>query len=339
MYKFRNDYSEMAHPNILNALIKYSNEQNDTYGLDKHSKNAEKQIKKLFDLKKSAVYFVSGGTQANMLVISYFLKPYEGVIACDTGHINVHETAAVESSGHKIYTVKNKDGKVTPEEVLRALKINNNEHMVKLKMVYISNSTEIGTIYSKKELEELYKVCKENDLFLFIDGARLSSALTSKENDLKCNELANLCDVFYIGGTKNGLLSGEAIILNNVKDKNEFRYHIKNKGAMLAKGFVLGIQFEEIFKNDLYFKLGSYANHLADIIKDSLKDHNIEMLDSPTNQIFVKADNKLKELLIGKYDCELWEELDDYTIVRIVTSWATKVSSVNKLIEDIGLLF
>ena len=202
-------------------------------------------------------------------------------------------------------------------------------------MVYISNSSETGTIYKKKELEELYQVCKENDLLLFIDGARLASALTSKENDIKIEEFAKLCDVFYIGGTKNGLLSGEAIVINNVEGETYFRHHIKNKGAMLAKGFVLGIQFEEIFKNNLYFDLALKANEMADYIKENLSKNGVKVDPSPTNQIFITLSKKASLLTIDKYDVELWEEKEKENVIRVVTSFNTDLESCNELINDI----
>ena len=261
MLNFKNDYCGIAHEKVLEKLLDNKKNTYVGYGMDEESNNAKKLIKDTFKLTNSEIHFVSGGTQANLLVISYFLRPYEGVICCDSGHINVHETAAIEATGHKIYVTPNVNGKILKEDVLKALRLNNNEHTVKLKMVYISNSSETGTIYKKKELEELYQVCKENDLLLFIDGARLASALTSKENDIKIEEFSKLCDVFYIGGTKNGLLSGEAIVINNVEGETYFRHHIKNKGAMLAKGFVLGIQFEEIFKNNLFIHVSSKIHH------------------------------------------------------------------------------
>ena len=202
-------------------------------------------------------------------------------------------------------------------------------------MVYISNSSETGTIYNKKELEELYQVCKENDLILFIDGARLASALTSKDNDIEIKDFASLCDVFYIGGTKNGLMSGEAIVLNNVTQETYFRHHIKNKGAMLAKGYALGIQFEEIFTNNLYFDIAKHANKMADLIKENLLAGGVKVANSPTNQIFVTLSKKASQLAIEKYDLELWEEKETENVVRIVTSFNTNVESCKELINDI----
>lgn len=331
---FRNDYGVLAHPRMLKALSDCMDETNLPYGLDIHSDNAKKLIKERFELENTNIHFVTGGTQANLLVISAFLKDYEAVISCDSGHINVHETGAIESTGHKIITVKNIDGKLTVEEVKKALDYHKGEHMVKPKMLYISNSTESGTIYKKDELIKLRKLCDEHDLYLFLDGARLASALTCSENDVEINMLGKICDAFYIGGTKNGLLSGEAIVIPNPKLDKEFRYHIKNKGAMIAKGFVLGIQFEEAFKDDLYFELAKHSNKMAQYIKDNLKDVKY-FIDSPTNQLFMEFDKDVAAKLVEKYDCEVWQENENSTVIRIVTSFMTTLSQCDLLIKDI----
>jgi len=332
-HRFTNDYSEIAAKEIIKAVYDNIDDQNIGYGLDVHSSNAKNLILKTFNVKDGDVFFVSGGTQANMLVISYLLKPYEGVIACNTGHINVHETASVEGSGHKIYTVPNHDGKVTANEVKKALAINRDEHMVKLKMVYISNSTETGTIYSIKELKELRQVCDENNLILFMDGARLPVALTSPKNDVKKEDLGELCDVFYAGGTKNGLMSGEAIVFKNKEVATDFRWHIKNKGAMLAKGFVLGIQFERAFSDNLYFDLAANSNTMAGYLKENLKDVVEFTNDSPTNQLFFKVDTNKATKVINDFGLELWEDLEDKQVVRIVTSFATTKEDCDSLIK------
>lgn len=333
---FRNDYCELAHERILRALLNAKDEQNVGYGLDKHSENARNLIKDIFKLDNPEIQFLAGGTQVNMTVISYLLKPYEAVISCDTGHINVHETGAVEGSGNKIVVVPNVNGKVTAEEVEKVMRLHRDEHMVKIKMVYISNSTEIGTIYYKDELLKLREVCDKYGLYLFLDGARLGSALTCKVNDVTCELIGQVCDAFYIGGTKNGTLYGEAVVLANKTLFNDFRYHIKNKGAMLSKGFSLGIQFEELFKDGLFFEIGCHENEMADLIKQELLKLNIEFIkDSPTNQIFVDVDKKMAHNLINEYGCELWEEKEYSTVVRIVTSFNTTVEAVNELLADL----
>ncbi|MGN1294959.1 MAG: threonine aldolase family protein [Bacilli bacterium] len=339
-YSFMNDYSEIAHPQVLQALLDLSGEQNNGYGLDKHSKNAALLIKRKFACPQADVHFLSGGTQTNMVGISYILRPYEAVLCVKTGHINVHETGAVEASGHKIFAIEGKDGKITCEMIKEALHYHHDEHMVKIGMVYISNSTECGTIYSKKELEDIYSLCQKENLYLFIDGARLASALTSLENDMSCEFLASHCDMFYIGGTKIGLTSGEALVIVNEKLQKDFRYQIKNKGAMLAKGFVLGIEFETVFKDDLYFQMGEYENKLASYLQDALVKRNIKLANiSQTNQIFVIMENDKIKKLNEMYDFEKWEDIDENrSSIRFVISFATPKEKVDELIQDISKL-
>lgn len=329
---FRNDYSELCHINILKALENAYDIQNIGYGLDDYSLKAQERIKEVFNCKESEVHFLVGGTQTNMTVISYILRDYEAVIAVDGGHINVHETGSVESTGHKIYTVKGMNGKVTVDDVLEAININHNEHTVKIRMVYISNATEIGTIYSKDELSKLYKVCKENDLYLFMDGARLGTALTSDENDIDVKEIASLCDVFYIGGTKNGLMAGEAVVINNKELFGYFRHQIKNKGAMLAKGFFLGIQFDEAFKNNLYFEIAKHTNEMASIIKKELLNLGFCVSPSPTNQLFVTLPIDKAQKVMDEFGCELWIDGKETMVIRIVTSFNTTKSDVKEIV-------
>lgn len=336
-YSFKNDYSELCHPELLAALQKASNEQNIGYGLDKHSDSAKKLIKEKLESDDCDIHFVTGGTQANASVISYILRPYEAVLSCSTGHINVHETGAIEATGHKVYTVPGVDGKLTPTDIEAALKYHQDEHMVKIGMVYISQSTEIGTVYSAVELQALYDVCKENDLYFYIDGARLSSGLAA--SDVEFNQLKDLCDVMYIGGTKIGMLSGEAIVIFHNQLKPFFRYHIKNKGAMLAKGYVVGIQFEAAFENDLYFKMGQHENELARYLSDELKKLSISFLsESPTNQIFPIFSKEQVEKLQQLYAFEIWEPVEDKIAIRFVTSWSTTKEVCAELIEDIKAL-
>ena len=338
MKLFRNDYSELAHPRILDALKRYEDEQNTPYGLDEHSLNAEKMILETFNSPKGKVFFLAGGTQTNVLFISSLLKHYEGVIACDSGHINVHETAALEGQGYKIITVLGKDGKVYPEDIEKVMKTYINEHMVKPAMVYISNSTEIGTIYTKDELLALREVTKKYGLYLFMDGARLGSALTSRNNDVPPSLLGEVVDAFYVGGTKNGMLFGEALVINNEDLAENFRYHIKNKLAMLAKGFVVGIEFEEAFKDGLYFELAKQTNAMADLLKDNFKMLGLDILPSPTNQIFLTIDKDKATKLMDRYGCELWEDKGDKLIIRFVTSFLTIEDDVEELASYISSL-
>ena len=334
-HRFTNDYSSLCHPKILEALANLKDEQNIAYGLDKHSLKAEAYIKDIFESDKGQVYFISGGTMTNLLFISYALKPYEAVIALESGHINVHETGAVEATGHKIITVKGKDGKMYPEDILNALKIYRDEHMVKPRMVYISDSTEIGTIYTRQELLDLNEVCKDNDLYFYIDGARLGSALTSKDNDVEPGLFGKVCDAFYVGGAKNGLMLGEALVINNPELQKDFRYHIKNKGAMVSKGYLLGAIFEEAFKDGLYFDIARETNEVADYLKAKLKENNIDVLPSPTNQVFATLSKKHAQLLMNEYGLELWEDKGDKIVVRFVTSFTTKKEDADELIAFI----
>lgn len=337
MYSFRNDYSEGAHPRILELLMKSNLEQREGYGLDEHSLRAQEYIRKEIRDPKADVHFIPGGTQTNMLTISAFLRPYQCVIAADTGHINVHETGAVEATGHKVYTVPHEDGKLTAKGLLDAIKANQSEHMVQPKMVYISNTTELGTIYSKVELSEISRICKQYGLLLFLDGARIASALTSEMNDLELADYAKLTDVFYIGGTKNGALLGEALVICNDALKEDFRFMIKNRGAMLAKGFVAGIQFEALFQDDLYYELGRHANEMARQIESALKEKDYEFYATPcSNQLFPIVSQDYINQTEEKFAYNIEKELPDGRfVIRFVTSWATTKESVNALIQTL----
>ncbi|WML39472.1 aminotransferase class I/II-fold pyridoxal phosphate-dependent enzyme [Neobacillus sp. OS1-2] len=337
MYSFKNDYSEGAHPKILNALLESNLEQEEGYGEDRYSLKAIELIKNRMDRNDVDIHLLSGGTQTNLLAISAFLRPHEAAIAASTGHIHTHETGAVEATGHKILTVNTEDGKLTPAHVKTVLDAHTDEHMVKPKLVYISNSTEIGSIYYKNELQQLSDFCQENKLILFMDGARLGSALCSSENDLQLRDVPQLVDAFYIGGTKNGALLGEALVICRDSLKEDFRYHMKQKGAMLAKGRILGIQYLELFRDNLFFDLAAHANKMAEVLRDELSRENIQFLtQSPSNQIFPILPNGLITKLQDKYAFHIWEKVDtERSAIRLVTSWATKEEAVKALIEDI----
>lgn len=322
-YLFRNDYSEICHSRVLEAIGRSMREQNIGYGLDIHSHNAANRIKEVFHCPYAEVHFLSGGTQTNMAMISYALRDFEAVIACDTGHINVHETGCIEATGHKVIAVRGRDGKVTPDSIREVLRQHQDEHWVKPRMVYISNSTEIGTIYRRRELEELSEMCRSNGLLLFIDGARIGAALTSEDNDISPEDISAFCDAFYIGGTKNGLMYGEALVIINEELKRDFRWHIKNKGAMLAKGYVVGIQFLEVFKDGLYFDLARNANKQAMFIREELLKLGVSVDYSTTNQLFMLLPRCEAMEVIDKFGCELWDDLGYNIRVRIVTSFAT----------------
>lgn len=335
MYSFMNDYSEGAHPRILELLMKSNLEQNTGYGQDLHSKKAKEYIKKLIKKENVDIHFIPGGTQTNLLSISSFLRPHQAVISVDTGHVNTHETGAIEATGHKVVTTPSKDGKLTPDAIQKVLDYHSDEHMVQPKMVYISNSTELGTIYSKAELTAIRDICLKNDLILYLDGARIASALTSKNNDLSLSDIAELVDAFYIGGTKNGALLGEALIICKENLKEDFRYLIKQRGALMAKGFIAGIQFEALFQDDLYFELAKYANEKAEQIADILQEKGYSFYAQPcTNQLFPILHNSILDKLSEEFIYSVEEKVDDeHSAVRFVTSWATTVESVDKLIE------
>ncbi len=339
MYSFKNDYSEGAHSRILEALIKCNMEQSEGYGEDIFTARAIKLIKEKIRREDVDVHLLVGGTQTNLTALSAFLRPHEAVIAANTGHVLVHETGAIEATGHKVISVDVEDGKLTRKNIEAVIEGHTDEHMVKPKLVYISNSTEIGTIYRREEVEELSEVCKQYDLYLYVDGARLGSALCSNENNMKIYELAQLVDAFYIGGTKGGALIGEALVICRDTLKKDFRYHIKQKGALLAKGRILGIQFEELFKDNLYFDLATHANNMAQILKKGIVDAGYSfMINSSSNQVFPILPNKLINSLEKKYLFLIWEKIDkENSAIRLVTSWATNEEKVLEFIADVKL--
>ncbi|ODA38847.1 aminotransferase class I/II-fold pyridoxal phosphate-dependent enzyme [Desulfosporosinus sp. BG] len=336
MYSFKNDYSEGAHPRILNSLLETNFEQIDGYGEDSYTLKAVEILKQRIGRNDIDIHLLAGGTQTNLIAISAFLRPHEAVIAANTGHILVHETGAIEATGHKIISIEVSDGKLNDSHIKTVLDSHTDEHMVKPKLVYISNPTEIGSIYHKDELEQISRFCKENDLFLFMDGARLGSALCSDENNLKLSDLGTLVDAFYIGGTKNGALLGEALVICVDPLKEDFRFHMKQKGALLAKGRLLGIQFLELFKDDLYFDLAKHANQMAGLLRDAIDKAGFRFLiDSPSNQLFPILPNRLITELQKDYSFYVWSKADDdNSAVRLVTSWATKEEAVLAFIED-----
>lgn len=335
MISFKNDYSEGALPEIMEALVTSNLEQTVGYGLDEYCVRAAEKIKKRINRPDAQVHFLVGGTQTNQTCISAFLRSYEAVIGVKTAHINVHETGAIEATGHKVVAVEGADGKVTPEDIRAAVEYHSDEHMVNPKMVYISDSTEIGTIYYKNELEEISACCKELGLYLYLDGARLGSALTAEGNDLTIEDIAALTDAFYIGGTKNGALFGEAVVLLNPELQKEFRYSIKQHGGMLAKGRLLGIQFDCLFTDDLFFKAAAHANQMAMELKMGLSKCGVEfMADSVTNQQFPIFTKEEIEELNKEFLFEYSDKIDDNrTAIRFCTSWATKKENVDRLIE------
>jgi threonine aldolase len=340
MYSFKNDYSEGAHPRILTALIESNLVQEDGYGEDQFSRKAVELLKERMGRTDVDIHLLSGGTQTNLISISAFLRPHEAAMAASTGHILGHETGAIEATGHKVLSIKTENGKLTPSDVQAVLDGHPDEHMVKPKLVYISNSTEIGSIYNRSELVQLSDFCKKNHLILYMDGARLGSALCSTENDLQLSDLPTLVDAFYIGGTKNGALIGEALVICKDSLKEDFRYHMKQKGALLAKGRLLGTQFLELFRDNLFFDLAAHANKMAIILRDEISKANISFLThSPSNQIFPILPNALITELEKHYAFHVWEKVDtDHSAIRLVTSWATKEEEVAAFLEDLKKL-
>ena len=334
MISFKNDYSVIAHPLIIKRLDELKDEVNDGYGEDIHTKNAVKLIQEKIK-RDSDIYFLAGGTVTNMISIASFLRPHEAVIAADSGHINVHETGAIEGTGHKIITIKNNNGKISAKEILEVLKGYPDYHMVKPKLVFISNSTELGTIYQKAELLEIKKVCEENNLYLYLDGARLSVALD--KSDISLADYAKYTDAFYIGGTKIGSYFGEALVINNKALASDFKYLIKHYGGMLAKGFLPAIAFEVLFEDDLYFKLGHDQNEKADYLKNELSKIGVKFAsDSKTNQIFPIFKKSIVEMLSKEFIFEKWGEYDkDSEVIRFVLSFQNKISDIDYLVSKI----
>lgn len=341
MIRFNCDYSEGAHERILKKLVETNLEQTPGYGEDHYCEEAAAMIRGLCQRQDAAVHFLVGGTQANMTVIASALRPHQGVACAVSGHINVHETGAVESTGHKVLALPSEDGKIRGEQVeklyLEHIRDESFEHMVQPKLVYISNPTELGTIYTRAELEALYGICKKYGLYLFVDGARLAYGLAAEGNDVDLPALAGSCDVFYIGGTKVGALFGEAVVITNDKLKEDFRYHIKQKGGMLAKGRLLGLQFAELMRDGLYMELGRHADRLADKIRKACERKGYPFLvANTTNQVFPILPDSVLEQWKDKYSYTNQGRVDDsHTAIRLCTSWITSPENVDALVKDI----
>lgn len=336
MYSFKNDYSEGAHPQVLDALSRSNLQQLEGYGLDQHSLDVVARIRELVGDPDASVHLISGGTQTNLIAISSFLRPHEACIAPKTGHIAVHEAGAIEATGHKLLTVETSDGKLTTKHIAPLLKEHHFEHMVKPRLVYISNPTELGTIYSHSELETLYHYCQEHRLLLYLDGARLGSAISVDGSGLDFANIYQNSDGFFIGGTKNGALLGEILVLKNHDMAKEYRYLIKQRGALLAKGRILGIQFAELFRDNLYLQLASHANQTAQHMVKELAQKGCQFhINSPTNQIFPILPTLVIEQLSRSFDFYTWQQLtQDQAVIRLVTSWATPMEQVESFIRE-----
>ena len=336
---FESDYMEGAHPAILERLQQINLEKNTGYGLDKYCKLAEEKIKAACNAPDAIVKFLVGGTQTNTTIISAVLRSWQGVISVKTGHIALHEAGAIEATGHKVITLDEHDGKMSSDDLHDYLQTffddENASHMVEPGLVYISHPTEYGTLYSKTELENLHAVCKKFNIPLMLDGARLGYGLAAKNTDVTLPVIAKNCDVFYIGGTKVGALFGEAVVVSNPNLVPHFFTVIKQHGALLAKGWLLGLQFDTLFTDDLYFKIAQNAVENALFLKDELVKKGYKLyIDSFTNQQFFIVENERLKELEKKIGYSFWEKYDEnHTIIRLATSWATTKESVCKLIE------
>jgi threonine aldolase len=342
MVSFESDYNNGAVPEILHRLIETNDEKSSGYGFDKYTQSAIAKIRTLCGKPEADVSFLVGGTQTNTTVIDSLLQGCEGVICTKTGHINVHESGAVEAFGHKVLALPSKDSKLYAKQLEDYLKAFYEDetypHMVQPGMVYITFPTELGALYSRKELSDLYEVCKKYHLYLFVDGARLGYGLMSKENDIDMKFLASHCDVFYIGGTKVGALFGEAVVYTNTRAPKYIFTIIKRHGALLAKGRIAGLQFDTLFTDDLYFRISQHAIDKAMQLKQLFVEHGFKMAyNSPTNQQFVILPKNVKEELMKKVMFEVWSPIDDDNLVcRFVTSWATTDEDIKVLKEALG---
>ncbi|MCK8061092.1 MULTISPECIES: low specificity L-threonine aldolase [unclassified Fusibacter] len=335
MLYFMNDYSEGAHQKVLDALIETNMQQHVGYGVDDITSEAIELIKKRISRPDADVHLLVTGTQTNTIAIAHFLRPYEAVIATDLGHISVHETGAIEATGHKIIEMESKDGILTPEMIDAAILKHADEHWVLPRLVYISNATETGTIYTKAMLKKLRDTCDKYGLYLYIDGARLANALTCDDNDMTIEDIANFADAFTIGGTKNGILFGEALVITNPTLKEHMRFSIKQRGALLAKGRLLGVQFKALFEDDLYFKMAKHTNEMATMLKDGILNLGYQLMTNPsTNLLFVILPNSIHEKLSPLCYYEAEHPYDENNMeARFVTSWATPKEDVLELLK------
>ena len=341
MLHFDNDYLEGAHPLILKKLTDTNMDQTSGYGTDRYCESAKEKIRSARKCPGAEIHFLVGGTQTNATVIKALLRSYEGVVAADSGHISSHEAGAIEVGGHKVLTLPQNQGKISATQVENYLDTfyqdQSNAHMVQPGMVYISHPTEYGTLYTKSELEELREVCQKYRIPLYLDGARLGYGLMADDTDVTLEVIAGCCDVFYIGGTKVGALFGEAVVITKSDLIEHFFTTIKQQGGLLAKGRLLGIQFDVLFTDGLYFEISRHAIEMANKLKKGLLEKGYSLyLDSPTNQQFVVIDNQKLEALSGIVSVTLWETYDEtHTVIRLATSWATKEADIDLLLQSL----
>lgn len=344
MIYFLSDYSQGAHPKVMEALVKTNMEHSNGYGLDEHCERASEMIKDMIGLDECQVYMMVGGTPCNVTVMAAGLRPYESVAALRTGHAYFHETGAVEATGHRIIALDGVNGKMTPDLIDKAWEEYEDEHTPLPKMVYISQPTECGSIYSKAELTALHDKCRERNMLLYVDGARLGAALTAQDNDLSMGELAELCDAFYIGATKNGALFGEALVICNREMNDHFRFMIKRQCGLLAKGRLIGVQFEALLEggeNSIYFEMAAHANKMAQIIRDELTRIGVKFYSaSQTNQVFPMLPVSIVEELEKEFVFYRWApERNGMIPIRLVTAWGTEKKDVEYLVQKIGQLY
>ena len=336
---FASDYMEGAHPAILSRLIETNMVKTVGYGMDEYSESAREKIRNACAAPDAEVYFLAGGTQTNATVLDALLRNYQGVVAARTGHVSVHEAGAIEFGGHKVLEVPEQDGKISAETVECYInqywQDDNHEHMVMPGVVYLSQPTEYGTLYSLRELEEISSVCRAHQVFLYVDGARLAYALACSENDVSLPDLARLCDAFYIGGTKCGALFGEAVVFPKKGTAPHFFTIVKQHGALLAKGRIAGIQFDTLFTDGIYNEIGKNAIETADQIRAALKEKGYKLgINSPTNQIFVVLTHGQRVRLAENVELAFMEQVDEeHSLMRIATSWATQAADVERLIK------
>lgn len=344
MLAFNNDYSHGAHPAVLQALVDTNMEPQPGYGTDAHTERAKQLIREACQAPDADVFLLVGGTQTNATVIDMLLAPYEGVVAAETGHVACHEAGAIEFGGHKVLTIPGYEGKMHAEDLENYIQVfyenESCEHMVFPGAVYVSLSTEYGTLYSKAELAEIYAVCQKREIPLFVDGARLAYALAADECDITLPELAQLCDVFYIGGTKVGALFGEAAVFTKHNMPRYFSTIAKQHGALLAKGRLLGLQFDTLFTDDLYFRISKHAINMAMQIRDAFDARGLQFyLHSPTNLQFLIMENKAVRALQQKIAFHTWGKVDEeHSVARFATSWSTTQEDVDALIDAIKTL-
>ncbi len=337
-YSFLDDYSEGCHPAILTALSDTNMQQQTAYGEDDFCHEAKACIHRHLDGLTPAIHFIASGTLTNLIIIASCLRPHEAVIAPASGHITLRETGAIEATGHKIIAMLGANGKLRPEDVEQAIAENAHfPHMAKPRMVYISNASELGTLYTKAELQALSALCRAKGLLLFVDGARLGAALSADKNDMTLRDVAELSDVFWIGGTKAGALLGEAVIIPNATLAEDFAFHIKQRGALLAKGRVLGLQFRELFRENLYFDLTQHANDMADMLSAGIIKAGHDLVtETETNQIFAVLPDEVITHLQERFRFYVWGKAQEgYSTVRLVTSWATDEERVSEFLTEL----